>query len=136
VGPRTTLNILQKPNNVCTLHGTQTTDHPPGSLIPILAKTAIPVPTYKITWFSLLGLFSNNVGTSRWYIALIGNIYWRMMDGKDLEGNSHGLIDVLSWYLPKGGCRKLLKFHLEKVLFWPSCSGSQIPPKSRSHLKI
>lgn len=134
MGSRTSLNILQKPNNVCPPHGTQTTDHPPDSLIPILAKTAIPVPTYKINYF--LGLFYNNAGTSRWYIALIGNIYWRMMDGKDLEGNSHSLIDVLSWCLPKGGYGKLLKFHSEKVLFWPSCSGSQIPPKSRSHLKI
>lgn len=58
------------------------------------------------------------------------------MDGKDLEGNSHGVIDVLSWYLSKGDYGKLLKFHSEKVLFWPSCSGSQIPHKSRSHLKI
>jgi len=135
VGPRTSLNILQKPNNVCPLHGTQTTDDPPGTLISVQAKTVIPVPTYKITWFSFLGSFYNNVGTSRLYIAMIGNINWRMVDGKDLEGNSHGLIDVLSWYLPKGGHEKLLKFQSEKV-FWPSCSGSQIPPKSRSHLKI
>jgi hypothetical protein len=70
-------------------------DHPPCSLIPILAQTAIPVPT------SFLGLFYNNVGTSRLYTALSVNINWRMMDGKDLEGNSHDLIDVLSWYLPK-----------------------------------
>jgi hypothetical protein len=48
-----------------------------------------------------LGLSYNNVGTSRLYIALSGNINWGMMNGEDLEGNSHGLIDVLLWYLPK-----------------------------------
>jgi len=58
------------------------------------------------------------------------------MDGKDLEGNSHGLINVLSWYLPKGAMENLLKFQFEEMVFWPSCNGSQIPPKSRSHLKI
>jgi len=51
---------------------------------------------------SFLGLFYNNVGTSRLYIALSGNTNGEMMDGRDLEGKSHGLIDVLSWYLLKG----------------------------------
>jgi hypothetical protein len=48
------------------------------------------------------------------YMALVDGVPDERWIGKDLEGSSHGLIEVLSWYLP-GGLRKTMKILSQEV---------------------